>query len=176
MSRRCDSLVRHGRLSWITHLPRLSNFHIAGASLSSGSWNKYPLCLSNFLIFCVQFLLTSAISYSLRRKKREKKREKGEKTEEKKQKERKTRIKRRLLSFPFPVPIPQKERKKRRKKKEKEEKKEEKWKKICEFTRLWKTKRPCLSFDRQGLKLCGFNLGKRQTFLPRKKQFGFAET
>ena len=84
--------------------------------------------------------------------------------------------KRRFLSFPFPVPIPQKERKKRRKKKEKEEKKEEKWKKICEFTRLWKTKRPCLSFDRQGLKLCGFNLGKRQTFLPRKKQFGFAET
>ena len=84
--------------------------------------------------------------------------------------------KRRLLSFPFPVPIPQKERKKRRKKKEKEEKKEEKWKKICEFTRLWKTKRPCLSFDRQGLKLCGFNLGKRQTFLPRKKQVGFAET
>ena len=80
MSRRCDSLVRHGRLSWITHLPRLSNFHIAGASLSSGSWNKYPLCLSNFLIFCVQFLLTSANFASLflllfrtRKKKEEKK-------------------------------------------------------------------------------------------------------
>ena len=30
--------------------------------------------------------------------------------------------------------------------------------------------------DEQGLKLCVFILGKRQTFLPRKKQFGFAET
>ena len=29
---------------------------------------------------------------------------------------------------------------------------------------------------KQGLKLCGFNLGKRQTFLPWKKQFGFAGT
>ena len=29
---------------------------------------------------------------------------------------------------------------------------------------------------KQGLKLCNFILGKRQTFLPWKKQFGFAVT
>ena len=29
---------------------------------------------------------------------------------------------------------------------------------------------------KQGLKLCNFIPGKRQTFLPWKKQFGFAET
>ena len=76
--------------------------------------------------------------------------------------------------FLFPFPLEKEKEEEKRKKKRKRKKK--KWKKICEFTRLWKTKRPCLSFDRQGLKLCGFNLGKRQTFLPRKKQFGFAET
>ena len=61
MSERRDSLVGQVRRSCNMHLPHLTTIHAARGLLSSGPWNKYPFVLSNFLIFCVQFFLTSAL-------------------------------------------------------------------------------------------------------------------